>query len=171
MTDHVMKAVEVKDPNEAPHDQKFEDETFDMGPHPCCKLACGCKDEFHFGDQVMHRSSICCFGCNKIERDFPYAELSGVGPSKECGCCAGVVGVGDGPENPVLQPGAPCCCQHQLVNDFVAAVKERIKGRGDMAQLAISKKIASDVAALNVKVDAIMRHLNLPAPVAPVTMG
>ena len=163
-----VKAIEVKDPNVAPHDQKFEDEEFDLGPHPCCKAVCGCKDEFTLRDQIMHRSSACCWGCNTLERDFPYAELSGVGPNNACGCCVGVIGVGNGPENPVLQPGCPCCCQTQLVNDFVAAIKKRIRGRGDMAQLAISKKIASDVAALNVKIDIIMAHLNLEAPAAPV---
>ena len=69
-----------------------------------------------------------------------------------------------------FQPG--CNCEEELVAEIVEELKKRMKTRGDTGQIQRAEqqlteimKVQSDMAALNSKVDAILAHLEIRAPV------
>mmetsp|Transcript_27047 Transcript_27047/g.89970 ORF Transcript_27047/g.89970 Transcript_27047/m.89970 type:complete len:166 (+) Transcript_27047:69-566(+) len=103
--------------------------------------------------------------CDTNTQRRPYGELGSVDKSSTCGCCVGVSsGLG------AMQPG--CNCEEELVAEIVEELKKRMKTRGDTGQIQRAEqqlteimKVQSDMAALNSKVDAILAHLEISAPV------
>ena len=69
----------------------------------------------------------------------------------------------------VSRPAARC--QKSLVTEIVEELKARQKARGDTGNIKraeqtidLVSEVKSDVASLTAKVDAILAHLNIPAP-------
>lgn len=86
-----------------------------------------------------------------------------------CGCCIAVDSNLTPGEANGISPG--CGCQNALVAEIVEELKARQKARGDTGNIKRAEQtidlvteVKSDVAELTAKVDAIMRHLNIPVP-------
>ena len=58
-----------------------------------------------------------------------------------------------------VQPG--CCCEAELVDEIVAELKARQRGRGDTAQIERAEQTLEQLELVNTKLDAIMKHLNM----------
>ncbi len=94
--------------------------------------------------------------CGESRSKQAYGEISGI--DKSTFCCFSCVG-GDGLG---FCPGLGC--DYQKVDEVVHALQEKIKTRGDAAQLKRSEEQGLMLRQVNAKLDAIMKHLNIPTP-------
>ena len=107
--------------------------------------------------------------CSSSKKRVPYGELGGVDFVSCCGCAA----FSGGTLGESIVPGWGC--QHEMVDEIVATLKERQRARGDTAQIQRAEQALERVAALELrlgsvdaKMDALLAHLNVPPPKAVV---
>jgi hypothetical protein len=82
------------------------------------------------------------------------------GKNKSCCLCCSLVHVVT-PFGP-LSPG--CGCSEGVVNDIVEHIRERLNVRGVMATRKLATSMNDKVDDIALKVDAIIRHLNIQVP-------
>merc|ERR1711933_187092 len=104
--------------------------------------------------------------CAQTTKRMPYGELGSVDHNTNCGCCAGFTSnLSSADENGNKQPIAPGCgCEKDLVEEIVEQLKARMKGRGDTGNIQRAEQSLTMTRTLSAKVDAIMRHMNVPVP-------
>ena len=115
--------------------------------------------------------------CGSQKKRLPYGELGNVSIIQACGCCAsfdggGLAGAVEGQPGQI-SPG--CGCERELVTTIVEELNKRQRARGDVAQMKRADEAAQNMKALSAKLDmvdakmnAIMKHLKIPEPVAMV---
>ena len=99
--------------------------------------------------------------CATETKRMPYGQLGSVDKKTACGCCIGV----DSnltPAEGMISPG--CGCDTALVEEIVRELKARMKERGDTGNIKRAEQAIDMMQDLNAKVDAILAHLNIPAP-------
>lgn len=55
-----------------------------------------------------------------------------------------------------------CGCDEQTVDEIVEELKARQRGRGDTAQIQRTEQINQRLNEMDLKLDIIMQHLNIP---------
>lgn len=86
----------------------------------------------------------------------PYGELGSVDRGTCC-CCISVESA-FGP----LSPG--CGCEQEKVDEIVTDLKQRMRTRGDTAQIQRAEETLERLDQVDAKLDAILDHLNIPKP-------
>eukprot|EP00420_Gonyaulax_spinifera_P039660 CAMPEP_0197890986 /NCGR_PEP_ID=MMETSP1439-20131203/27315_1 /TAXON_ID=66791 /ORGANISM="Gonyaulax spinifera, Strain CCMP409" /LENGTH=158 /DNA_ID=CAMNT_0043511059 /DNA_START=90 /DNA_END=566 /DNA_ORIENTATION=+ len=99
-----------------------------------------------------------CGICNGTTRR-PYGELGSVDKSN-CLCCVGVTS-GLTKDQPIF---VGCGCEEAKVDEIVAELKRRMKGRGDTAQINRAEETLELVRLLGKKVDLILDHHGIAVP-------
>lgn len=104
--------------------------------------------------------------CSQNTKRMPYGELGSVDHTTTCGCCHSFTSNLNGSdENGNKVPIAPGFgCEADLVQEVVEQLKARMKGRGDTGNIQRAEESLTMTRALSAKVDAIMRHMNVPEP-------
>lgn len=131
----------------------------------CCLTLCPATLTLETEEAVFVRKT-CCSTDNKR---MPYGQLGSVDKQTSCGCCIGVKSNLTPSEGDMISP--KCGCETGLVEEIVFELKERMKARGDTGNIKRAEQtidlvqdVKTEVATLTAKIDAIMAHLNIPAP-------
>jgi len=105
-----------------------------------------------------------CF--SSTSKRMPYGELGSVEHTTAFGCChtftSNLNPTGDGGQPLPIAPG--CGCESELVEEIVSQLKARMKGRGDTGNIRRAEESLKLTKMLSAKVDAIMRHMQIPTP-------
>jgi hypothetical protein len=92
--------------------------------------------------------------CGKTELKAPYGELGSVGKSNCC-CFVSVTGG-------VGEMCIGCGCSNKKVDEIVFELKERIRGRGDTAQIKRQEDTLKRLDDVESKLDLIIAHMKIP---------
>lgn len=111
-------------------------------------------------EAILKIDNNCCHSVQKR----PYAQLGSVDSQQACGCCWGVKTDITGAEGEI-KPG--CGCEEALVKEIIDELQARKVGRGNIAQLKAHEQLAARVDHMHAKIDAILKHLDVPIPPTP----
>lgn len=118
---------------------------------------CGTAQELTADEAILKTDNLCTHSIQKR----PYAQLGSVDSKNDCGCCWGVSSDITGAEG---QISPACGCSEAIVKEIIEELQARKIGRGNVAQLKAQEVLAQRVDHIHIKLDAILKHLNLEVP-------
>ena len=124
----------------------------------CCTL----EQKLFLEPEEAHLVTTTC--CSTQTQRRPYGELQAVEHLKCLGCCHCF-------QFAETKVSPQCFCAEDLVGEIVKELKTRMKARGDTGNIKRAEQtidmvgqVQKDVADLNLKIDAIIAHLNITVP-------
>jgi len=115
-------------------------------------------------EEAILKTDNCCF--HQVQKR-PYAQLGSVDSNNSCFCCWGVSSDITGAEG-ILARG--CGCDEQWTKEVLSELQARKVGRGNIAQIKAQEVLAARVDHLHMKIDLMLKHLNIDVP-PPPAMG
>jgi hypothetical protein len=128
-------------------------------------LCCGTQKQLlHLDPEEAVLKTTNCI--SSTEKRLPYGELGSVDQSTNCCCLQGFSSnLSDANEHGTKTPIVPGCgCAGGLVDDIVAELQARMKGRGNTGNMHRSEEAILRQRYLNDKVELILKQMGITAP-------
>lgn len=144
----------------------LEHKEYDVTATCASVICCGCiKSTVSLEPEEAVKTDTSCFGT--VSKRLPYGELGMVDKITACGCCIGFrSNLSDiNPKTKKLQPITPGCgCESTLVEEIVAELKLRMKGRGDTGNIHRSEEAIIRMRYLNEKMELLLKNYGVALP-------